>query len=349
MGFYERQKIETIPLIKGIPVNVLGIETSCDDTSAAVYSTDKGLLSTVVSSQLEHAAFGGVVPELASRAHLTLILPVIDRALSEADSSLDDIDGMAVTSGPGLVGSLLVGVSACKGIALARDIPMIGVHHIEGHIQSNFLEEPFPPYPSIVLVVSGGHTELILMEKPLSYKVLGSTRDDAAGEAFDKIAKLFNLGYPGGPAVQKVAQGGDSSFVDFPISTVPDYEFSFSGLKTAVMVYVKEHGTEYAQRNITHILASFQKAVVEALVSKTIKALKAYRIDTLLMAGGVAANSFLRDRLNLEAVSHGFRVFAPSIVYCTDNAAMIARAGHERLMLGMSSRLNLSPEPRIIL
>ena len=282
-------------------MNVLGIETSCDDTSAAVYSTDNGLLSTVVSSQLEHAKFGGVVPELASRAHLSLILPVIDEALSEAGFTLDDIDGLAVTSGPGLVGSLLVGVSACKGIALACDIPMIGIHHIEGHIQSNFLEEPFPPYPSIVLVVSGGHTELVLMEKPLSYKVLGATRDDASGEAFDKIAKLFGIGYPGGPAVQKTSLGGDSSFVKFPVSTVPDYEFSFSGLKTAVMVYVKNKGKEYTQKNIGHILASFQEAVVEALVSKTLKALKAHRIDTLLLAGGVAANRCLRDRLNKEA------------------------------------------------
>ena len=328
-------------------MNVLGIETSCDDTSAAVYSSDKGLLSTVVSSQLEHAEFGGVVPELASRAHLTLILPVIDKTLSDAGLLLNDIDGLAVTSGPGLVGSLLVGVSACKGIAISRDIPMIGIHHIEGHIQSNFLEEPFPSYPSIVLVVSGGHTELVLMEEPLSYKVLGTTRDDAAGEAFDKVAKLLGLGYPGGPAIQKAAHGGDSSFVDFPVSNVPDYEFSFSGLKTAVMVYVNEKGREHTQHNLKHILASFQSAVVEALVSKTLKALKEFGINVLLLAGGVAANQFLRERLNNEGVQKGFKVFAPSIVYCTDNAAMIARAGHERLMLGMISSLNLSPEPRI--
>ena len=224
---------------------------------------------------------------------------------------------------------------------------MIGVHHIEGHIQSNFLEDPIPKYPSIVLVVSGGHTELVLMEKPLDYTVIGATRDDASGEAFDKIAKLLGLGYPGGPAIEKAAYGGDSSFVDFPVSAVPDYEFSFSGLKTAVMVYVRERGDEYARQNLKHILASFQEAVVEALVSKTLKALREHNIATLLLAGGVAANRCLRERLKNEGALHGFLVFAPSIVYCTDNAAMIARAGHERLMLGMTSPLNLSPEPRL--
>ncbi|MCE5248827.1 tRNA (adenosine(37)-N6)-threonylcarbamoyltransferase complex transferase subunit TsaD, partial [bacterium] len=216
-------------------MNVLGIETSCDDTSAAVYSTDRGLLSSLVSSQLEHLEFGGVVPELASRAHLTLILPVIDRALSMAELSLDDVDGIAVTAGPGLVGSLLVGVSVAKGLSLSRNIPMIGVHHIEGHIMSNFIDQPVPGYPLLVLVVSGGHTELVVMREPLEYDVIGSTRDDAAGEAFDKVAKLLGLGYPGGPVIEKLAGDGDSSFVKFPVSTVPDYEFSFSGLKTAVL------------------------------------------------------------------------------------------------------------------
>lgn len=330
-------------------MNVLGIETSCDDTSAAVYSTEHELVSSVTSSQIEHAEFGGVVPELASRAHLSYILPVIERALTEAGMTLDDIDSLAVTAGPGLVGSLLVGVSVVKALAMSRGIPMIGVHHIEGHIQSNFLEKPFPPYPSIVLVVSGGHTELVLMEKPLHYTVLGTTRDDAAGEAFDKIAKLLELGYPGGPAIQNAAQGGDSSFVDFPVSAVPDYEFSFSGLKTAVMVYVNEKGREYSHRNLKHILASFQKAIVDALVAKTLNALKEYTITTLLLAGGVAANQCLRERLYNEAKIKGFQVFAPSIIYCMDNAAMIARAGHERLIQGMTSPLSLSPEPRRIL
>ena len=328
-------------------MNVLGIETSCDDTSAAVYSTDQGLLSTIISSQLVHADFGGVVPELASRAHLSLILPVIDRALDECGMGLGDMDGLAVTAGPGLVGSLLVGVSVAKALALARDLPMIGVHHIEGHIQSNFLEEEHPPYPSIVLVVSGGHTELVLMEEPLEYKVLGKTRDDASGEAFDKVAKLLGLGYPGGPIVQKTAAGGDSSFVKFPVSNVPDYEFSFSGLKTAVLVYTQEKGEGFVKANLPHILASFQEAVVEALVRKTLHALDDHGISTLLLAGGVAANRALRDRLEKEAAANGFTVYAPQIRYCTDNAAMIARAGHERLMRGMTSPLTLSPEPRL--
>ncbi len=328
-------------------MNVLGIETSCDDTSAAVYSTEHRLLSNIISSQLEHADFGGVVPELASRAHLSLIIPVIDRALDKSGLVLDDIDGLAVTAGPGLVGSLLVGVSVAKAIALARDLPMIGVHHIEGHIQSNFLGEAHPPYPSIVLVVSGGHTELVLMKAPHEYTILGKTRDDAAGEAFDKVAKLLDLGYPGGPVIQKAAAGGDGSFVVFPVSNVPEYEFSFSGLKTAILVYVQKKGDEYIKKHLPHILASFQEAVVEALVAKTLRALDEHGISTLLLAGGVAANRCLRDRLEKESRTRGFQVFAPPIVYCTDNAAMIARAGHERLLRGMTSPLTLSPEPRL--
>ncbi|MBT4482325.1 MAG: tRNA (adenosine(37)-N6)-threonylcarbamoyltransferase complex transferase subunit TsaD [Candidatus Latescibacteria bacterium] len=328
-------------------MTVLGIETSCDDTSAAVYDTEKGLLSLVISSQMEHAEFGGVVPELASRAHLSLILPVIDQALSKANLILDDIDSIAVTAGPGLVGSLLVGVSAGKAIALARNIPLIGVHHIEGHIYSNFIAEPFPPYPSIALVVSGGHTELIMMKAPLEYEVLGKTRDDAAGEAFDKIAKLLGLGYPGGPAIEKKAHGKNSSFVDFPISKVPGYEFSFSGLKTAVKVYVNGKEEAFVRCHLADILASFQQAVVQALVEKTLKALTDYHVDTLLLAGGVAANRALRDRVSAEACRLGFTLFEPPIIYCTDNAAMIARAGHERLMSGITSPLSLSPEARL--
>lgn len=301
----------------------------------------------VISSQMEHAEYGGVVPELASRAHLSLILPVIDSALSQADMSLDDIDGIAVTAGPGLVGSLLVGVSAGKALALARDIPMMGIHHIEGHICSNFIDEPFPPYPSIVLVVSGGHTQIVLMKEPLSYDVLGRTRDDASGEAFDKVAKLLGLAYPGGPAIQKAASGGDPKFVKFPVSKVPDYEFSFSGLKTAVLVYVQGKSESFIQENMHHILASFQEAVVEALVSKTLKAMKEYGISTLLLAGGVAANKALRDRLDAEAMKRNYTLYAPAFKYCTDNAAMIARAGHDRLKMGMSSPLTLSPEPQL--
>jgi len=328
-------------------MRVLGIETSCDDTSAAVYDTDRGLVSSCVSSQLEHLEYGGVVPELASRAHLNLIVPVINEALSGASLTLDDINGIAVTAGPGLVGSLLVGVSVGKAIALARNIPMIGVHHIEGHILSNFLEDSVPKYPSLVLVVSGGHTELVVMNEPLEYNVIGATRDDAAGEAFDKVAKLLGLEYPGGPSIQKEAMTGDSSFIKFPVSNVPDFEFSFSGLKTAVLVYVKDRGDDFVHRNLSHILASFQKAVVEALVIKTLSALKKNRLNRLLLAGGVAANHALRERFQAEADSLGFELFIPSIKYCTDNAAMIAIAGHERLVRGMTSPLTLSPEPRL--
>jgi len=302
-----------------------------------------------VSSQVEHLEFGGVVPELASRAHLTLILPVIDAALSRAQLSLDDIDGIAVTAGPGLVGALLVGVSVGKSLALALGIPMIGVHHIEGHIFSNFLVEPHPTYPSLVLVISGGHTELVVMKEPLTYRVLGATRDDAAGEAFDKVAKLLGLGYPGGPAIERTAHTGNSDFVEFPVSRVPDFEFSFSGLKKAVLVYVNEKGSDFIQKNIAHVCASFQKAVIEALVAKTLRALEEYRLDTLLLAGGVAANEALKKRLNEEADKRGFTLFVPLPVYCTDNAAMISIAGYERLKRGMYSPLTLSPEPRLSL
>ncbi len=328
---------------------VLGIETSCDDTSAAVWSTDDGLVSLAVSSQIEHIEYGGVVPELASRAHLELMIPVMENALSEAGVTLDDVDGIAVTSGPGLVGSLLVGVSTAKAVAAARDIPLVGVHHIEGHIYSNHLEEPYPPHPSIVLVVSGGHTQIILMREPLEYRILGSTRDDAAGEAFDKVAKFLGLGYPGGPAIQKHAAGGDPSFASFPVSRVPGFEFSFSGLKTAVMVYVNGKGPAFTRDHLPDILASFQDAVVEALTRKTVEALSRYGIGTLLLAGGVAANRALRERLEHEAVTHGFELFAPPLKFCTDNAAMIARAGHERLIRGMTSPLTISPEPQLAL
>ncbi len=326
---------------------VLGIETSCDDTSAAVYETGRGLLASALSSQIEHLEYGGVVPELASRAHLSLIIPIIHEALTEAGTTLDDIEGIAVTAGPGLVGSLLVGVSVGKALALSRNIPFIGVHHIEGHIQSVFVEEPRPPYPSIVLVVSGGHTQLVLMREPLSYEVLGATRDDAAGEAFDKVAKFLGLGYPGGPAIQNAAAGGDDTFVEFPVSKVPGYEFSYSGLKTAVLVYAQDKGAGFVRANLPHILASFQKAVVDALAVKTVKAMADYGVRTLLLAGGVAANRALRDRLALEAARNGFELFVPPLRFCTDNAAMIARAGHERLIRGMTSPLTLSPEPRL--
>lgn len=328
-------------------MTVLGIETSCDDTSAAVYETGRGLLASALSSQLEHLEYGGVVPELASRAHLSLIIPIIHEALSEAGVTLDEIEGIAVTAGPGLVGSLLVGVSVGKALALARNIPFIGVHHIEGHIQSVFIEEPRPPYPSIVLVVSGGHTELVLMREPLSYEVLGATRDDAAGEAFDKVAKFLGLGYPGGPAIQKAAADGDDTFAEFPVSRVPGFEFSFSGLKTAVLVYAQEKGAEFVRVHLSHILASFQKAVVDALAVKTVQALSDHGVRTLLLAGGVAANRALRDRLALEASRNGFDLYVPTLRFCTDNAAMIARAGHERLIRGMTSPLTLSPEPRL--
>jgi len=328
-------------------VVVLGIETSCDDTSAAVYSTEKGLISSVISSQMEHAEFGGVVPEIASRAHLSLLLPVVEKALEHAETPLSGIEGIAVTYAPGLVGSLLVGVSFTKALSLSGNIPFIGVHHIEGHIQSNFLTDPVPEYPAIVLVVSGGHTEIILMKKPMEYLLLGKTRDDAAGEAFDKVSKLIGLGYPGGPLIEKNALGGDENFVTFPVSKVPDYEFSFSGLKTAVLTYVKDKGEDFVMKNLKDILASFQKAVVDALVTKTLMAVKEHGVSNVMLAGGVAANKALRLKLESESCKEGFRMYAPPMKYCTDNAAMIAKAGHDRLLSGMRSPLTLTPVPNL--
>jgi N6-L-threonylcarbamoyladenine synthase len=329
-------------------MKILGIETSCDETSAAVLEENE-VLSNVISSQAVHLQFGGVVPELASRAHIRKIVPIVDEAMKNAKTDLTEIEGVAVTYGPGLVGALLVGVNYAKGLTMVLEEPFIGVNHIEGHIYSNFLEnDSFTP-PFICLVVSGGHTMIVLVEDHLKYRILGKTRDDAVGEAFDKVAKLLNLPYPGGPEIDKLAKDGNPSFVAFPRALMKDksLDFSYSGLKTAVLNYLKEISTEYLSRNLSNICASFQLAAVEVLVKKTIEAARMYQTKQIAICGGVAANSLLRNLMIEEAAKFNLKVNVPALKYCTDNAAMIARAGLQRLKSGFTSGLDLNAYPSL--
>jgi N6-L-threonylcarbamoyladenine synthase len=325
---------------------VLGIETSCDETSAAVIKTDR-VLANIVSSQYIHQQFGGVVPELASRAHIQLIVHIVQQALTEAHISKKRINGIAVTHGPGLVGALLVGLNFAKGLSFALNIPYIGINHIEGHIYGNFLSHPEIAFPHLCLVVSGGHTQLVLMQKHLSYRILGKTRDDAVGEAFDKAAKLLGLGYPGGPFIDQLAKEGDPEFHFFPRAYLKgkNYEFSYSGLKTSLLVYCRQKDDQYIQKNIAHICASYQKAAIEVLIKKTVSAAKKYAVSSVGVVGGVAANSLLRSWLSSEINKIGIDFFMPHLHYCTDNAAMIARAGLVRLNSGKQSPPDLNAFP----
>jgi len=325
---------------------VLGIETSCDETAASVVEDGVSILSNVVATQTEvHSRFGGVVPELASRRHVQNIIPVILKCLSDASLSLDEIDGIAVTQGPGLIGSLLIGISVAKSISYAKGLPIVGVNHLEAHIYSNFLEHSDLEPPFISLLVSGGHTELMYIcsrFRPTNgrkeygnreYEKLGQTMDDAAGEAFDKVAKLLELGYPGGPIIDKLSAEGDPKSVAFPRPYVWDHSlnFSFSGLKTAVLNYViseKKSGREF---DIPDICASFQAAVIDVLTEKALYAAKAKGADTITLAGGVAANRGLRKRMSERCHELGIRLYYPSPILCTDNAAMVAGIGYHLL------------------
>jgi len=304
----------------------LGIETSCDDTSIAVLEGETHLRSTIVSSQLRHAEFGGVVPELASRAHLENIVPVFDRALADAGVRDTELDLIGVTRAPGLVGALLVGGAFAQGLALALDLPLVPVHHIEAHIVANLLDHPELELPAVALVVSGGHTLLVHVPAWRRYEVLGRTRDDAAGEAFDKVAKLLGLGFPGGPAVEREARAGNPRAVAFPRPMLDsgDDDMSFSGLKTAVLHWVEEHGEEAARERRADVCASFQAAVVEVLVEKTARAAERLGVPTVLLAGGVACNGVLREAAR-ERMGQRSAVLWPRPVHCTDNGAMIAR------------------------
>ena len=325
---------------------ILGIETSCDETSSAVICENQ-VLSNIVSSQEIHQQFGGVVPELASRAHIRLITPIVDRALSCADITKNDLSGVAVTYGPGLVGALLVGLNFAKGLALGLNIPFIGVNHIEGHIYGNFISNPNISFPHLSLVVSGGHTQLVLMEENLNYRILGKTRDDAVGEAFDKGAKMLGLSYPGGPLVDKLSSQGNPDFYHFPRAYLKgdNNDFSYSGLKTALLVYIEKNGDAFIKKNLSHICASYQKAAIEVLVVKTANAAEKYKVQSVGVVGGVAANSLLRIWLNEVIETKGLKLYLPSLNYCTDNAAMIARAGWQRLKVGITSPPDLNAYP----
>ncbi len=311
---------------------VLGIETSCDETSVAVVEDGRRILSNVILSQAEHTKFGGVVPEVASRTHVKTIVPVFKQALEEAGISLSQVDVIAATMGPGLIGPLLVGLTFAKGVSFAKGIPFVPVHHIEGHIAANLVEHPQLSPHHLTLVVSGGHTMLVEVKKFGEYRVLGKTRDDAAGEAFDKVAKIMGLGYPGGAELDKLAQKGDPSFVSFPRGMIKEkgYTFSFSGLKTAVALYLKKLTAEEFDAHKADIAASFQEAVVEVLVDKTARAAEELGITDVTISGGVAANSRLRAAMQERLQAQNRRLFIPSPELCTDNAAMIATAGYYR-------------------
>ena len=322
-------------------VKILGIETSCDETAAAVIEDGSRILSNKISSQVDiHKRYGGVVPEVASRQHLLSIIPVIEEALAEAEATLDDIDGIAATAGPGLAGSLLVGANAAKSIAFARDIPIVGINHLEGHIYANWLSETPPLFPVLCLIVSGGHTDLVLMKDHGKYVMLGHTRDDAAGEAFDKVARILGLGYPGGPAIDKVAKEGATT-LKLPRAWLKGTnDFSFSGLKTAFF-RLTESGKISC---VADAAASFQEAVVDVLVKKTTAAARQYGVRQLLLAGGVAANSHLRQRLK-DASPVPLSV--PPLSLCTDNAAMIAACGYFKFQVGHRDWLNLDVVPTL--
>jgi N6-L-threonylcarbamoyladenine synthase len=329
-------------------LRVLGIETSCDETAAAVVEDGRRALSDVVSSQVEiHRRWGGVVPELASRNHVVQVMPVVDEALARAGVGPEGIDGLAVTSGPGLVGALLVGVQVAKALSLAWERPLARVNHLEGHLLAGFLTDPVPEFPFLGLVVSGGHTSLYLAEGFGRYRLLGQTRDDAAGEAFDKGAKLLGLPYPGGVAIDRLAREGDPRAVKFPKAIVKggQLEFSFSGLKTALLHHVRRRGVP-AGSALADLCASYQEAIVAALVQKLFRAARTLQLERVVLAGGVAANSRLRQAVAERAAQYeGMRVFLPPPRLCTDNAAMIAVAGTQALLRGERQGPELNADP----
>jgi len=330
---------------------VLGIETSCDETAAAVVEDGKRMLSNVVASQIEvHSRFGGVVPELASRHHIQNIVPVILQALEDASITLDAVDGIAVTRGPGLVGSLLIGISVAKGLAYTRELPIVGVNHLEAHIYSNFLEHEDLKPPFVSLIVSGGHTDLVYVGAgDRQYEKLGQTMDDAAGEAFDKVAKLLELGYPGGPIIDRLSKEGNPEAIPFPRPVLREHSlnFSFSGLKTAVLNYVLKQREAGKVINNADVAASFQAAVVDVLTEKTLRAAEMKQIKVIALAGGVAANSALRRQLTLRCQELGYKLYYPkAAIMCTDNAAMIASVGYYLLSGGEDYGLLLNADAR---
>ena len=331
-------------------IYILAIESSCDETAAAVVKNGREVLSNIISSQIElHKLYGGVVPEIASRKHIEKINPVIREALSEANMKLEDMDAIGVTYGPGLVGALLVGVAAAKAISYAKHIPLIGVHHIEGHISANYIENKDLEPPFLGMVVSGGHTHLVMVKDYGKYEILGKTRDDAAGEAFDKVARAIGLGYPGGPKIDKLAKEGNPKAVQFPRAHVADVplDFSFCGLKSSVLNYINSCEMKHEEICRADVAASFQAAVVDAIVSHTIEAAKTYGMDKVALAGGVASNSALRQAMKERCEAEGLRFYYPSPILCTDNAAMIGCAAYYEYLAGTRHGLDLNAVPNL--
>lgn len=327
---------------------VLAIESSCDETAAAVVVNGREVLSNVISSQIDiHKLYGGVVPEIASRKHIEKINQVIQEALEESDKTMEDIDAVCVTYGPGLVGALLVGVGAAKALAYATHKPLVGVHHIEGHISANFIENKDLEPPFLCLVASGGHSHLVIVKEYGEYEILGRTRDDAAGEAFDKVARAIGLGYPGGPKIDKLAKEGDPDAIEFPKASIDGapYDFSFSGVKSAVLNYINGCKMKQVPYNEADIAASFQKAVVRVLVDHTMKAAKDYGIKKVAIAGGVACNSALRQAMEDACQKRGYKFYRPSPILCTDNAAMIGAAGYYEYKKGVRHGWDLNAVP----
>jgi N6-L-threonylcarbamoyladenine synthase len=329
----------------------LGIESSCDETSAAIVRDGK-VLSNIISSQVVHERYGGIVPELASRAHQQMVVPIVEQALHTAGVTLADIEGIAVTHGPGLVGSLLVGLNFAKGLALGLGIPFVGINHLEAHLYSGFIDDPGPEYPFLCLLVSGGHTQLILVSERFRHEVLGETLDDAAGEAYDKVAKMLGLGFPGGPVIDRLARQGRPDFAVFPRSMLDSssLDFSFSGIKTSVLYWLKDNGYRKGGGEepvppanvIADLCASFQEAVVDVLVGKTSRALALHTVRDVTVAGGVSANSALRLRLKSLCDEQGIRLHLPRPEYCTDNGGMVAMLGWMKLTSGYRSALDLN-------
>lgn len=326
-------------------MKILAIETSCDETSAAVVKDGKHILSNIVATQVEfHKKYGGIVPEVASRKHIEVINPIIKAALEKAKTKFKDLDAVAVTYGPGLVGSLLVGLCAAKSIAYSLDIPLIGVNHLEAHIYANFIDPKPPKFPFVTLIVSGGHTMLVLVKDHGKFELLGRTRDDAAGEAFDKVARFLKLGYPGGPIIDQLAKEGDPDAIKFTRPMMGQgFDFSFSGIKTAVVNYVNKQATGNWQtgKQVTDIVASFQQAVVDVLVAKTIRAAEEYKCKTIALAGGVSANSLLREELTARCKKEKIKVHVPPLNLCTDNAAMVGCVGYYHFKKNKISDLKL--------
>lgn len=331
-------------------IMILAIESSCDETAAAVVKNGREVLSNVISSQIDlHTIYGGVVPEIASRKHTENINPVIREALSSANVTLKDMDAIAVTYGPGLVGALLVGVSEAKAISFATGIPLIGVHHIEGHISANYIENKDLEPPFVCLVVSGGHSHLVKVLDYGEYEILGRTRDDAAGEAFDKVARAIGLGYPGGPKIDKVAKSGNPDAISFPRAKVvgSEYDFSFSGLKSAVLNYLNSCEMKGEQIVVEDVAASFQKAVVDVLTEHSVRAVRESGMKKFALAGGVASNSALRESVAKAMEAEGVSFYKPSPILCTDNAAMIGAAGYYEFIKGQRSGYDLNAVPAL--